>query len=558
MVVVMKNLIFVSKCLYIYTKFSTMKSGFRYSMMLILFFFGALVWHEGSGQTIISNGTDMIISSGTTVVSNQNLDVNSGGDLNVLGTLVLKKDLINQNASPDNLGTGTIEFSGTTLQNISGQNIIGNMTVNNSAGITLSGNTQVNGTLTLTNGLITLGSNNLLLGPSATVSGTPSATKMIVATGTGELRKEFSGTGSFTFPVGDNTSTAEYSPVTLNFASGSFGSGNYAGVKLADAKYSHDSIQGSYLTRNWTVTQNAISGFSCSATFKYLDSDITGTESAIYCVKVSPDPWITYSAANTGTNELSATGLSSFSTFTGAKPAHDVDLTAFLEGPFSSGVMTTTLQSSGLIPITQPFNTAPWNYAGAESVVSVPAGVVDWVLLELRQADQPANATSATIIKKRAAFLKSDGSIVELDGTSPVRFYNATITQNLYPVVRHRNHLSIMANNAVTKSSGIYTYDFSTALSQAYGGALGYKQIASSPDVFGMVTGDINQDGSVYTTDFDLWAASAGSANVYNSSDLNLDGNVYTSDYDKWATNSGTSHPLNVPVIIKYQSKVPE
>lgn len=535
-----------------------MKSGLRYLTLMILAIAGIT---GGSGifaQTIISSGTDMIISSGTTVVSGQNLDVNSGGDLNVLGTLVLKKDLINQNATADNLGTGTIEFSGTTVQNISGPNILGNMTVNNTAGVTLSGNTQVNGTLTLTSGLITLGTSNLLMGPSATVAGTPSATSMIVATGTGELRKEYAATGSFTFPVGDNTSTAEYSPVTLNFTSGTFGSGNYAGVNLSDAKYSNDSINGSYLTRYWNVTQSAITSFSCNATFKYLDADIIGTESDLYCSKVNPAPWITYNAATTGTNELTATGLSSFSTFTGAKAGHDLDLTAFLEGPFNAGTMTTTLQSSGLIPITQPFNTSPWNYAGAEAVVSVPAGVVDWVLLELRQADQPANATSATIIKKRAAFLKSDGSIVELDGTSPVRFYNAVITQNLYPVIKQRNHLAIMAANAVTKTSGIYTYDFSTAIGQAYGGALGYKQLSSSPDIFGMVTGDINQDGSVYTSDYDLWATDAGAANVYNSADLNLDGNVYTSDYDKWATNSGTTHPINAPVIIKYQTKVPE
>ena len=67
-----------------------------------------------------------------------------------------------------------------------------------------------------------------------------------------------------------------------------------------------------------------------------------------------------------------------------------------------------------------------------------------------------------------------------------------------------------------------------------------------------MVAGDINQDGSVYTSDFDIWAGLAGTANVYNHADLNMDGNVYTSDFDQWATNSGMSHPLGAPVKIIY------
>ena len=75
--------------------------------------------------------------------------------------------------------------------------------------------------------------------------------------------------------------------------------------------------------------------------------------------------------------------------------------------------------------------------------------------------------------------MKKDGTIVETDGSSPVRFYNAAITNNLYPVVRQRNHIAIMAANAATMLTGVYTYDFSSGIGQAYGGALGYKQIGT-------------------------------------------------------------------------------
>jgi len=81
------------------------------------------------------------------------------------------------------------------------------------------------------------------------------------------------------------------------------------------------------------------------------------------------------------------------------------------------------------------------------------------------------------------------------------------------------------------------------------GGAVGYKQIGISPARYGMVTGDINQDGSVYTSDYDIWAPLAGTANVYNHADLTWMECLYFG-YDKWATNSGISHPLNTPVRI--------
>ena len=387
---------------------------------------------------------------------------------------------------------------------------------------------------------------------------------MVEVTSSGQFRKEFPASPtfplSFTFPVGDTTATAEYSPVTLTFASGTFGTGNYAGASLANAKYTMDSINGSYLKRYWALSQSGISSFSCNATFQYLPADVIGTESSIYCTKVNPSPWITYSAANTVTHQLAANGLTSFSTFTGTRGGFDVSLTAYLEGPYNaaSGYMNTTLKTAGLIPLTQPYNASPWNYNGPETVASIPADVVDWVLIELRQADIPEHATSSTTIKKRVAFLKKDGTIVETDGSSPVRFYNAAITNNLFPVIRHRNHLAIMAANAVTSTGGIYTYNFSTSIGQAYEGANGYKQIGSSPEKYGMVAADVDQDGNVFLSDYNIWAVDFGNTPVYYKSDIDMDGNVFLSDYNKWAVNFGMSHPVNRPVKIKYRSGVPE
>ena len=72
--------------------------------------------------------------------------------------------------------------------------------------------------------------------------------------------------------------------------------------------------------------------------------------------------------------------------------------------------------------------------------------IVDWVLIELR-----TGTASGTKVGTRAAFLKSDGTIVDIDGTSPVRFAGLT-EGNYYVVVRHRNHLAIMSANAIPLS----------------------------------------------------------------------------------------------------------
>jgi hypothetical protein len=274
-------------------------------------------------QNLIAPGTTFKVASGTTVTSVQTLVVKIGAALDNSGTLILKKDLANENALTDSIGEGTVELSGIANQTISGLNVINNLSINNSAGITIGGNTYVNGALTLTNGKVSLGNNNLVLGESTIILGAPSASGMIVVTGSGELRKEFpSGyTGAFTFPVGDNTGNAEYSPATLIFTGGTFITGNYVGITLVNDKYPDANITGNYLKRYWTLTQSGITGFSCNATFRYLPADVMGTESKLSCTKVNPLPWTTYGMTNVATHVLSATGITAFSSFTGLKSA---------------------------------------------------------------------------------------------------------------------------------------------------------------------------------------------------------------------------------------------
>jgi PKD repeat protein len=216
-------------------------------------------------------------------------------------------------------------------------------------------------------------------------------------------------------------------------------------------------------------------------------------------------------------------------------PGISLDLTVFMEGPFSGTQMSTVL--GNLIPITQPYNVLPWNYTGSESVVAVPANVVDWVLVELRDATSAATATGATIVDRQAAFLLNNGSIVGLDGSSNLSFPNS-ITQQLFVVIWHRNHLGIMSASAVTSSGGIHSYDFTTGSATAHGGVNGHKQLATG--VWGMISGDGNRDGVIGMDDKSgLWESEAGTEG-YMFSDYNLDRQSNNIDKDEyWVPNMG-------------------
>jgi hypothetical protein len=222
-----------------------------------------------------------------------------------------------------------------------------------------------------------------------------------------------------------------------------------------------------------------------------------------------------------------------------------------------SGTMDTKINT--IIPLAQPYNTAPWNYTGTETLSTIPADMVDWVLVELRQATGPSLATSGTIIAKQAGLLKSSGSIVDVSG-SILRFdnYGVSGVNNLYVVIRHRNHLAIMSNTGAGLNAGVYSYDFTSSLSQAYGGGNGYKAVSTT---FAMVSGDIDQDGSIAVSDYNSWAAGFGLTNSYFRFDLDMDKQVAVSDYNKWAANFGLSINSGLKsanIKSKYYSTVPK
>jgi len=212
------------------------------------------------------------------------------------------------------------------------------------------------------------------------------------------------------------------------------------------------------------------------------------------------------------------------------------DLKVFLEGPFNGSLMDTDLTSMNSFPMTQPYQSPPWNYPGAENVSIIPQNVVDWLLVDYRDAADAASATSATSIKRQAAFLLKDGSIVGMDGISNLQ-PDISVSQHLFVVINHRNHLSVMSANPITMLAGVYQYDFSDGENKAYGGLAGHKMLASG--VWGMRSGDGNSDGETNITDKNIWSYQVVH-DGYSGSDFNLDLQINNIDKnDFWLPNSG-------------------
>lgn len=215
-----------------------------------------------------------------------------------------------------------------------------------------------------------------------------------------------------------------------------------------------------------------------------------------------------------------------------------LNIKLFLQGNYTGTEMSTNLNSQGFIPLNQPYNFPPNNYNGNESVTAIPnPDIVDWILVEYRDAATAATAFASTSIGEQAAFLRNDGQLVALDGSSNLQF-DQTVNQQLFVIVRFRNHLSIMSANGLILNNNVYAYDFSIGGGQVYGGADYTIQIV--PGVWGMISGDGNGDGIIGNEDkLDSWAPYCG-VNGYNAGDFDLNGNVNNQDKNLiWNVNFG-------------------
>lgn len=211
----------------------------------------------------------------------------------------------------------------------------GNLNIESGATLTIaSGKTlTITGDLDLT-GTINLNGGNITFDDSATFSTASSSNYIIIdATNGGKVRKNFNATGAWTFHIGENDGTTEYSPIQVDFQTGTTFSSAYVEASVENTKHPNNSSTTDFINRYWTLTSSGISNMDCDITATYVDDDINGTEADIVCGKYSSGSW-SAGSIDTANNQLLFNGATTFSDITGgeasALPVSLINFSAYL------------------------------------------------------------------------------------------------------------------------------------------------------------------------------------------------------------------------------------
>lgn len=496
------------------------------------------------------------VSSAQLVIDQATFTIQAGATVTVQGDVTSNADI---------QGTGKIILKGSSNQNVNmGGFTIPSLEVDNAANVTLTGSAKISGDLLMTNGKLLLGNNNLTIGSAGTLTGGTSA-KYIVTNGTGKLTKTALGASAFTYPVGK--STGSYSPVAL----ANSGTADDISVRVL-AGTLPGGTTGTAFTKevvnaSWDITEAAAGGSNLSITTTWDGADeLAGfdrSRSGISYYITSPaanvgwDLLNSQTAAATGANPYSytRTGVTTLGTFAvGTRPVLSPLLVTpkiFLQGAYNGTDMNDALRNANLIPLTEPYtglnmfsatasvkgsgggetsvNTVVGSAAGTSSLTTI----VDWVLVQLHRTSDGA------VVTQRAALLQRGGTVVETDGVSPVNLAG-NAAGSYYVSVRHRNHLGARTAAGLTLAKVSTTnFDFTTALAQAFPGAVTNNAMATlTGGKFGLWSGNANDDLIVKMTGFTpnnndylkilntLGTSSTILTNIYSKQDLNMDGSV--------------------------------
>ncbi|UOG93249.1 MAG: Ig-like domain-containing protein [Candidatus Thiothrix sulfatifontis] len=216
-----------------------------------------------------------------------------------------------------------------------------------------------------------------------------------------------------------------------------------------------------------------------------------------------------------------------------------LNVRAFLQGAYvaGTGMMTDHLRLQGIIPMAQPYTLGLIRYSGNETLNPAIAGIegkdapVDWMLVDLRDATQPA-----TIIKTQAVMLQRDGDLVDPQTGSNKLIFKDTLAGDYLVSVRHRNHLGVMNASTIRLSDTTTLVDFTTTATATYGNnarlettqaALLWAGDANQSQQL-IANGPFNDTNLVLGTVLSDTKNSQANSNYrlygYISTDLNLDG----------------------------------
>ncbi len=279
-------------------------------------------FNAGTSKVIFSNGSAVI--SGTTnffdltINPGAVLTIASGSTLRVAGTLT--------NNGGFTASGRSVTFNGTAPQTIAGSasTTFFDLIIDNSFGISLAISASVTGTLTFTNGKITLGAFDLLLGNSAAISGSNSA-RYVVTDGTGSLRQRVQNNATdVAFPIGLATA---YLPVFIQLTAGSVADDFKARV-INGLNMAYDAndlptgapVSNRAVLKTWCLKENVSGGSTATIKVQWNSSDESSDFARSWCdlAHYSGGSWLFVAgsaAAGAGPYTQTLSNITTFSPF---------------------------------------------------------------------------------------------------------------------------------------------------------------------------------------------------------------------------------------------------
>ncbi len=384
---------------------------------------------------------------------------------------------------------GTLNFTGTTAQSITNlgtltTNSAQTFVINNAAGVSLGSDLTINGTLTLTNGLLTTGAHTLHFGATATDPAGVSASRIV---GNASMDSRAVGTGTLSFLGANITGSTDIGNVVITRVTGTHQTGS-----------SNQSINA-----YWDITASGTAPFDTRSLALTWLSDYDNSK--------------VFSASNLGQVYVST---NSGTDWTAVGAAYD------MTGTTSHTTAANAVTAFGRFTVSD-----------ATSPLMIPATVISVTLLPEGYASNYAT---------NAAFPTEVFTIHVANATSPfadVESHTATINPSTlvgsasftaltsgtyYIYITHVNTIETWSKDggeAIVAGSPV-NYDFTSAQTQAYGSKL--KLISGK---YCLYSGDVDETGYIDNNDLllidnDAFAFKSGTVKT------DLDGTQYVDNND--------------------------
>lgn len=322
--------------------------------------------------------------------------------------------------------------------------------------------------------------------------------------------------GGFNYPitiVGDTSNDGSQSIVVPNVST------DQARIMIRCS----DNIFFDVTNSNFSITADA-TATSC------FDGVLNGFETGVDCGGPSCPPC---DFCSDGIQNMGETGIDCGGPCAPCGGTVKVKVKLHLEGAKlpNSNFMSKNLFESDLLPLQQPYNVDPYNYGGGEAMVSYddfPVSTVDWVFVQIRSA-----ADHSLVLGKRAALLKSDGRLMDLDGSEGVEFQGLIPGGSYKIVIFHKSHLAVMSSADVVLPNNSQ-YDFTTSANKAAGSS----QLVMNNGKWALRAGDYDGSGTVNFSDFIAWLNTNNILDQYLFSDADCNGTVNFFDFVLWLKNN--------------------